>query len=384
MTPPNGGLRVLVFAPRFLPGFKAGGPVRSVAWTLETLDSARALLITMDRDLGDAEPYPGLTGSMQQFNGHDVYYWDTGSLRQCFEVLRLVARERWSVLYLNGYWTHVFSLAPALLRRLGIIRAREVLLAPRGELADGAMAIKSWKKRILGPAYGAVYRSNRVIFHSTAQHERKAIESRFAWARVISAPAGQTALGASGRAESGDTPQLVYVSRVSSIKNTHLLLDALAQLDVPVVLDIYGPIEDDAYWARCQEGIAAAPDSRVQYHGPLDGSRVRETFAEADVFCLPTQGENHGHAIAEALSVGCAVVVPDTTPWTEVVRDGGGELIERLDADGVAAALNRALARWASEGDTSAKVQDAYARWLSRQNSKNAVEKALEMQAVPQ
>ena len=49
---------VLVFAAAFLPGFKAGGPIRSVANLIRrTQHSFRYAVVTRDRDLGDAVPY---------------------------------------------------------------------------------------------------------------------------------------------------------------------------------------------------------------------------------------------------------------------------------------------------------------------------------------
>jgi len=55
--------RVLVTCPRFEPGFRGGGPVRSVSQIIDTAPSELDLvLVTRDRDLGGKEPYPELFG----------------------------------------------------------------------------------------------------------------------------------------------------------------------------------------------------------------------------------------------------------------------------------------------------------------------------------
>src|SRR5262249_46684314 len=39
---------------------------------------------------------------------------------------------------------------------------------------------------------------------------------------------------------------------------------------------------------------------------------------------FPTLGENFGHAIFDALAVGCPVIVSDATPWQELSGKGAG------------------------------------------------------------
>lgn len=370
--------RVLIFAPSFLPGFKAGGPIRSVAWTLDTLTSRRALLITADRDLGDEAPYAGLSGTIQDYGHHQVFYVNIHSIKHLLRLCRVVAQERWSILYLNSYWSPEFTALPQLLRIVGIIRAPQVLIAPRGELAQSALGIKARKKLLLRPAYRLISGFNHAAFHATAAHEKEAVLRWYPRSLVISAPAGQTQAGPHAE-QHNPIPRVVYISRVAPIKNTHLLTAALSRLQFPVRVELYGPIEDYSYWEQCEADISNAPAHvDVEYLGPLPSHAVREVLSSADIFVLPTQGENHGHAIAEALAVGCAAVIPDTTPWTKVIEAGGGEIIEPLTAEGVEHALERIVTRW--QGDQhrlSNEVSQAYLSWLEKQDSTNAVEMLL-------
>jgi glycosyltransferase involved in cell wall biosynthesis len=45
---------------------------------------------------------------------------------------------------------------------------------------------------------------------------------------------------------------------------------------------------------------------------------------EFDYFVLPTKGENFGHAIFEAMAVGCPVLISDQTPWTNLEQKNAG------------------------------------------------------------
>lgn len=54
-------LRVLVCVPHYLPGMKAGGPIRSLGHLVEHLgEEFEFSLLTADRDLGDTRPYPNV------------------------------------------------------------------------------------------------------------------------------------------------------------------------------------------------------------------------------------------------------------------------------------------------------------------------------------
>ena len=49
-----------------------------------------------------------------------------------------------------------------------------------------------------------------------------------------------------------DQLALVYLSRISPMKNLDFLLGSLSRIEVPLELSIYGPLEDKEYWSKCQ------------------------------------------------------------------------------------------------------------------------------------
>lgn len=104
--------------------------------------------------------------------------------------------------------------------------------------------------------------------------------------------------------------------------------------------------------------------ARVAFHGPLEPHAVRDAFAQHDLFAFPTAFENFGHVIAEALSVGCPVLAPDTTPWTPRLADGAGGVVASREP----AAWAERIRDWA-RADAAARTArreaaaDAYDRW---------------------
>ena len=61
-----------------------------------------------------------------------------------------------------------------------------------------------------------------------------------------------------------------------------------------------------------------------RFHGKIEHERVRDVFAEHDLFLFPTLGENYGHVVCEALSAGCPVLISDQTPWRNLEDEGAG------------------------------------------------------------
>ena len=117
----------------------------------------------------------------------------------------------------------------------------------------------------------------------------------------------------------------MFLSRISKIKNLGFTLDVLKELQVDVIYDIFGPIEDDMLWKDCLAKIKLLPPNvRVTYKGTVKKDQVEPTFAKYDLMFLPTFTENYGHAIVECLSTGTPVLISDNTPWRQLEQKGLG------------------------------------------------------------
>jgi len=84
-------------------------------------------------------------------------------------------------------------------------------------------------------------------------------------------------------------------------------------------------------------------DPNVEIRPPLDHTRVPELFAETHVLVQPSQNENFGFSLAEALAAGRPVVAGPTNGTAAFAGDALFGF-ERYDASGVAEAMLRARA----------------------------------------
>lgn len=322
---------ILTFAHYYLPGFKSGGPVRTIANMVEALgDEFEFRIVTSDRDFLDVAPYPGITSdAWMSVRKAWVYYISPGR-RRLFAWVRLMRETPHDVLYLNSLFDPVYTLLPLLVRRLASSQMKPVVVAPRGELSSGALGLKRWKKEPFLAIAQIVGLYRNVLWHASTEDEAQLIRGQFGvaarvvTARNLSPMAGQRLKSC----EAIDTPgplRIVFLSRISRMKNLDYALRVLAKTCVRVQFDIWGTLEDSAYWKKCQDEIQALPENVVaRYRGVADHSEVIKILAGYDLFFLPTRGENYGHVISEAFSAGTPVLLSDQTPWRNLHREGVG------------------------------------------------------------
>ena len=322
---------ILTFAGHYLPGFRAGGPVRTLANLVDRLgDTFDFRIVAADRDLGDASPFADIPINRWVERGRArVFYRSSGSTGWPALLASPDVVEP-DLIYLNGFFGLHSAIRPLVERRLGRLSRAPVLLAPRGEFSDGALALKAIKKRAFMGLSRFVGLHRSVAFQASSSYEADDIRRRLGPVPVSVAcdlsARSQTVLSPNSERLHCTPLRLVFLARISPMKNLLGAIDILSRVGAtPVDFDIYGVMEDTAYWARCEAAMAALPTNvRVRYKGPLRPDEVETVLANYDAFLFPTLGENYGHVIREALSAGLPVLVSDRTPWRGLEAKGAG------------------------------------------------------------
>ena len=330
--------RVLVIIGYYLPGFKSGGPIQSVASLVSRLsDEFQFAIVTRDRDAGDTVPYADVATDvwLKRTGAHVLYVpakrWGAKTL------WRLMRQTPHEVLYLNSFFSPSTALLPLVLNLLCYRNRVPVVLAPRGQFSQGALGLKRVKKKafIAWSRWARIH--SRVTWQATTPDEADLIVQTIGCtrARIVVAPnmssSGQTRpSGVAPRAQvrSPGPLRLIFLSRISPMKNLEFLLRVLALVETPVSLRIHGPVSDPSYWTTCAELMGRLPRHvNVDVGQALTHDRVGDAFAEHDLFVFPTLGENFGHAIAESLAAGTPVLVSNHTPW----RTDGTRALEEIE-----------------------------------------------------
>lgn len=379
-------ITILAILPNYLPGYKAGGPVRSVENIVEQLgDPFTFKILTRDRDAGDEVAFPDVTpGQWHQVGKGRAIYLTPSSLR-LLAMHRVIRGTRHDVLYLNSLFSPSFTLVPLLLRRLRAIPASAVVLAPRGELHPGALNTGDWRGWLPGPlaarlpsprklkklAYIAVTRALRlyrgVTWQASNAEEAEQIRRHMGTrVTVVIAPnlaSPPPAPPAADRVKVPGQLRVAFVSRISPKKNLDGAIAVLAGVRGNVVFDIYGPVEDDRYWARCRDALRRLPpDVTAFYHGPVPHEWVAEVFRRHDLLLFPSRGENYGHVVLESLVQGCPVLVSDRTQWRGLAAHRAGWDLPADDVEGMRVVLQACVDMGEDEYRALSRSAAAYGR----------------------
>lgn len=318
-------MRILVFSGYYLPGFKGGGPVRTIANLIsQTREEIDYTLVTRDRDLGDTVPYPSIQPGRWNQNGNTPVFYLQPGLKGFFQALKILTARNYDIVYLNSFFSFLFSIFPLIIAKL---ISKTVVLGPRGEFSGGALALKSTKKRMFLFLYKLFRLQKGILFQASSPFEARDIRRVFGNdvpIRVAEDIASQDFV-MPVTARKGKALKVVFVSRISPMKNILGAIEILKKVKKPLIYDIYGPIEDRGYWEDCQKKIRDLPvQVTVNYKGCLPPEEVVTTLAQYDAFFMPTKGENYSHVIAEALRASLPLVIADTTPWRDLQSQGLG------------------------------------------------------------
>lgn len=316
-------MKILIILTGFLPGKKFGGPPISVDNFCSLMKEDECFIVTRNHDMGETETYKNIKSGWNDRGNCKVLYLSDKEYgyRKYEEVIKEINPD---VIYLQGLFQNCIIPCLFLAKKHNI----PVLLAPRGELCAGAFK-KKYKKVpyiIFLKMFGLL---NKVHFQSTSEEETEAImkhlgitEDRIHFlTNVPSIPKKEYPVP---EKQSG-VAKFVFISRIVRKKNLKAAISYFKNIDGDVTFDIYGPIEDKDYWQECQDEIKLLPSNiKVNYCGLVSHDQIHETFARYHAFLFPTLSENFGHVIAEALSVGCPVIISDQTPWNDVQYIDGG------------------------------------------------------------
>ena len=139
--------KIFIFSDWFSPGYKAGGPIRSVANFVEAMQGHyRLSVVCGDSDLGDDDPYPGITRNRWiTAEKYTKVMYLSPAHQNLARIRSIIGVETPDFIYLQGMYSWVFTICPLWLlyrHQLGC----KVVIAPRGMLQEGAVQYKKLKK----------------------------------------------------------------------------------------------------------------------------------------------------------------------------------------------------------------------------------------------
>lgn len=133
---------------------------------------------------------------------------------------------------------------------------------------------------------------------------------------------------------------LLSVSRLVELKNLHRVIDAFARANTDAILVIVG----DGPESGALVEHARKVNKEIVFTGRFDGDKLYAWYNLASVFILASYLEPFGATTNEALLAGCRMIVSEKAGSSCLVDKTNGEIIDPMNVDGIAAAIDRQMA----------------------------------------
>jgi glycosyltransferase involved in cell wall biosynthesis len=328
-----------------------GGPSVSVYNMLEAL---RRRGITVDLaatdDDGDSARLDVPLDRFVQIEGQSVRFFPRQTVKYGFSAPML----RWLRAHVRQYdvvHTHgLFGWPP--LAAAWCARAARVpyVMRPAGVLDTWGMRNKSRLVKAISIRLmeGPLLRSAAAVHFTTPLEQARAADLALrvrpvvlptgvdvdATPREVSQPEGAPALG--------NDRMILYLARIHPIKRVDVLLQAYAALESRQSTALVIAGDGDAGLLRRLKQLTAdlGLGSGVHWVGFAHGELKRWLLARASLFVLPSDSENFGIAVVEAMNAGLPVIVTSGCGLADFVRRHGAGTV----TDGTVGALRAALA----------------------------------------
>ncbi len=310
---------VRISALHVIPGLhrKDGGPSQSVVRLTDSLADDPTLSITLISHCDSRfESIPSSNGRVRRASRDSSSSLALSSGLVDRRILRdALQKAQADLIHTHCLWHLANHWAMRLAREVRI----PLICQPRGMLEPWALNYKSWKKRVALLLFQRNDLDAVSAFIATSALEAESIR-RFGLRQPIAIiPNGIDLPAAPPVARERDERRervILFLSRLHPVKGASVLVRAWSQCRVPGWrLVLAGPDAGGHLKEVMAEVTRLQMEQHVSYVGELHGQAKSDAFRTADVFVLPSFGENFGMVVGEALSFGVPVITTKCTPW---------------------------------------------------------------------
>ncbi len=330
----NNKKSILIFSNYYKPGIYGGGPIRSLEGMIGALNSHLDFkIITSSHDAFRKKNYENIIiNSWNNIDKSKVFYSEDKKFN--FKLIKnLIIEDDVDILYFNSFFNFKFTFVPLMIIKF-IKNRYTIIISPSGELNKNSLNIKKIKKTIYIFLFKFFFKN--IVWHSSNSLEKKYIKKYFPKDKIFTVPKLNILKPIKQKKvkKSINELKIVFISRLTIIKNLEYALDILSKINGAISFKIYGPIESQSYFNKINSKIKKLQNKiDITYEGELNNSNVHEILKKNHIFLLPTQNENYGHIILESIYNLCPVIISKNTPWQNLEEKNLGFDLELKNKD---------------------------------------------------
>lgn len=231
---------------------------------------------------------------------------------------RFLRCSDYDLYHTNGMWMHCNHITCAVARK----KQKPYVITPHGMLYPQAMDRSAWKKQLL-LKFGGVDKDLRLAacIHCTCMEEMKHYRELGYKNPVAVIPNPVPVPSFVNELKCDRSVRRVgFLGRLHPRKNVEALIEAWIALgnnvkDAQLVIMGKG---EPLYEQMLKKRVASHGLKNVEFAGFVTGREKFERLASLIALCVPSDFENFGMIVTEALSVGTPVIASLGTPWEEL------------------------------------------------------------------
>ena len=302
---------------------QAGGPANTLYWINSSLNSNEFTTFVVATKLGIHQAIPKINAGTQS----EVHFFGTNGLQflqKCITLMECVDIIQFSSLFFP-------PTLPLLI--FGLVKRKTIIISPRGELYQTALNIKPFKKKLWKGLIG--FFQQKINFHATNEYEHEIIKRHFPKAKRIDTISNYLLLPR--KLDEDVFLRFVFLGRINPIKNIDILIKALAEVkgnsqyqDLEVIIMGSARLPYEKAYEKKLHALTKTLNliDNVKFIGHVEGHERDKIIASSLALVLPSQSENFGNVVLEALAQGTPVIASKNTPWQLLASHGAGYWVD--------------------------------------------------------
>jgi glycosyltransferase involved in cell wall biosynthesis len=365
-------LKILHVVPAYYPAVRYGGPIRSVHGLAAAVARRGHDVHVYTTSVDGETDLDVRLGQPVDLDGVSVHYFRVPALRRLYWSPSLGKQLRESIADFDIVHLHSVFLWPTWAAARAAARVGvPYITAPRGMLVREMIQRKSrWLKSVWITLIERSTFIRAAGVHVTAELEGQEL-STFGWRlpEVTWIPNGvdwpaEHSPRSAGPFAGLPARYVLFLSRISWKKGLDRLITAWQW--VPQMPLVIAGNDDEGYRPKLEAlartlGIA----ERVHFTGPVTDSQKWALYQEAQLFVLPSYSENFGNVVAEAMAMGCPVVVSREVGIAALVEASEAGVVADCSPARLAKVINDLLADSSRRSEMGLRGREAARAGLS-------------------